>query len=281
MKTAVLAGMGLMIAAAGTASAAVLVRSGAGADPASIQAVVDQFRADLGGANNGAGGSFATGRREVNWDAAGLDPFQSPALMPDNFFNRIPPPAGSPRGALFSTPGAGFLVSQRVSDGTGQNLRFGDLNPGYDEQFKAFSETRLFGIQGSLIMDTRFFIPGSPSSPGTVNGFGAVFVDVDLNGVTKVELFDANDSLLHSGFVPAASSGLSFFGASFDAGEQVARVRITAGNTLLGLDDVFLDEGQQDVVVMDDFIYGEPVPTPGVGMLALAGGAMLLRRRRA
>jgi hypothetical protein len=280
MNTTTLATVSISLAVAGSASAAVVVRSAAGADPASIQGIVDQFRADLGGVNNGVGGSFAGGRREINWDAAGADPFQSPALMPDNFFNRIPPPAGSPRGALFSTAGTGFLLSQRVSDGTGQNLRFGDINPSYDEQFQAFSETRLFAVQGSLVFDTHFFIPGSPSSPATTSGFGAVFVDVDLDGVTKVELFDSTDSLLHSGFVHAAASGLSFFGASFNAGEQVARVRITAGNALLGLNDAFLDDGFQDVVVMDDFIYGEPVPAPGAAGLALVGGTLVLRRRR-
>ena len=43
----------------GAAPAAPIIRLASGANPAAIQATVDQFRADLGGANNGVGGSFA------------------------------------------------------------------------------------------------------------------------------------------------------------------------------------------------------------------------------
>lgn len=262
------------------AAAAPLVRSAAGADPAAIQATVDQFRADLGGVNNGVGGGpFVSGRREINWDAAGLDAFQSPTLMPPNFFNRIPPPPGSPRGAEFSTPGTGFLVSQRVTDGTGTNLRFGDISPQYDDQFRAFSETRLFAVQGSLVMDTRFFVPSQPGVAATVNGFGVAFTDVDLAETTMIEYFDADDAHLASQFVPAFGSGLSFLGVSFDAGERIARVRLTLGNTLMGEFDGDNDGNIQDVVAMDDFIYGEPIPSPGGAALALAATALIRRRR--
>ena len=44
------------------------VRASAGATPASIQASVDAFRADLGTLNANVVGSFAKGRREINWD---------------------------------------------------------------------------------------------------------------------------------------------------------------------------------------------------------------------
>src|SRR5262249_9038780 len=74
---------------------AAVVRSAAGADPASIQATVDQFRNDLGGSNNGVGNSFATGRREINWDGV-PDNFAAPNNLPANFFN-----ANSARGVVF------------------------------------------------------------------------------------------------------------------------------------------------------------------------------------
>lgn len=280
MKSLVITPIILVVASA-SAHAAPVLRSTSGADAASIQATVNAFRADLGGANNGVGGGpFFTGRREINWDAAGLDGFQSPALMPDNFFNRVPPPAGSPRGALFSTPGQGFLVSQRVAQGSGENLRFGDISPQYDNEFKVFSESRLFAVSGSLVMDTTFFVPGQTSVPATVNGFGAVFADVDLENVTKIEFFDLSNMLIHSAFAPAADKGLSFVGVSFDQGERIARVRLTLGNEVIGGFDGFGDFGTQDVVVMDDFIYGEPIPTPGGAILCLAAGAMGVRRRR-
>src|SRR5215510_8978240 len=56
-------------------------RTAAGANPAAIQATVDQFRADLGGSNNGVGGSFTSGRREINWDGVS-DAFSAPNFLP-------------------------------------------------------------------------------------------------------------------------------------------------------------------------------------------------------
>jgi len=268
---------------AGTAGAAPIVFSGTGSNAASLQTVVDSFRAALGGANNGVGGTFATGRREINWDAPALDAFASPSLMPADFFNPVSPPPGSPRGASFSTPGTGFLVSQRAEVGGADNVRFGDIDPSYDSIFQTFSSQRLFAAQGSTITDVHFFIPGSPTSPGTVKGFGAVFADVDDDASTYLEFFDVNNNLVHSQSVSPQNNGLSFLGVSFDAGEQIARVRITAGNTpmgagvLDGFDDI---AGFQDIVVMDDFIYGEPVPAPGAAMIAVLGAGFLARRRR-
>jgi hypothetical protein len=38
---------------------------------------------------------------------------------------------------------------------------------------------------------------------------------------------------------------------------RIAQVRITSGDVAPGPDD-----GQKDIVVMDDFVYGEPHPLP-------------------
>jgi hypothetical protein len=85
-----------------------------GATPADIQPTVNAFRAHLGH-NNGIGGTFIGGRREINWDGV-PDQFAAPNLMPANFFN-----SNSPRGVEFSTPGTGFRVSGATSDaGAGQ-----------------------------------------------------------------------------------------------------------------------------------------------------------------
>ena len=113
------------------------------------------------------------------------------------------------------------------------------------------------------------FVPGG-DLPATVTGFGAVFTDVDLpdgsrpntkrgnrKASTLMAYFDADGELLFSSFVPASpgDGSLSFFGIVFrDA--RIARVRITSGNVAPGPDD----QGQQDIVMMDDFIYGEPQP---------------------
>ena len=67
-------------------SAAAVIRVAAGANPAAIQTMVNQFRTDLGGVNNGVGGSFVDGRREINWDGV-PDNFAEPNALPFNFFN--------------------------------------------------------------------------------------------------------------------------------------------------------------------------------------------------
>ena len=103
--------------------------------------------------------------------------------------------------------------------------------------------------------------------PATVTGFGAVFADVDrtLGGRTgrlgpqrasaAIEYFDQYGTLLFSSVVPASpgDAGLSFFGIVF-ADARIARVRITAGDSAPGPDDT----AQRDIVLMDDFLYGEP-----------------------
>src|SRR5262245_66654442 len=67
------------------AAAAAEVFEATGAIPDDIQATVDAFRAFLG-TNNGVGGSFPDGRREINWDAVPAD-FAAPNNLPANFFN--------------------------------------------------------------------------------------------------------------------------------------------------------------------------------------------------
>jgi hypothetical protein len=227
-----------------------LVRSAAGTDPASIQATVDQYRADLGTLNPNVAGSFGSGRREINWDGV-PDNFSAPNDLPGNFFN-----SNSPRGAVFSTPGTAVRVSADDSNPTSTPVRFGDINPTYVNTFKLFSPQRLFSPIGSNIVDMFFFVPGS-STPAVSRGFGAVYTDVDTVSNTAFEYFDASGQSLGTFNTPVSDGGLSFLGVSFPTA-IVGRVRITYGSSALGPND----GGGVDVAVMDDFIYGEPVPEP-------------------
>ena len=142
-------------------------------------------------------------------------------------------------------------------------------NPTYGKIFTTFSPSRLFTPVGSNITEAVFFIPGTNGTvPAKVRGFGAVFTDVDQpNGdgpagrrgnrgaSTRIDYFDQDGRLLFSSFVPASpgDGSLSFFGIVFDDA-RIASVRIKAGDVAPGPND---DE-RHDVVVMDDFIYGEP-----------------------
>ena len=235
-----------------------LVFQAAGPDATSIQGAVDAFRAALGDNNGNNRGPLQKGRREINWD--GGNPNLLDTTAPVNpflvFLNT--------RGSQFKTPGLG--LSQAPPSGGlqgGLAVLFG--NPNYAKIFRTFSRSRLFTPVGSNITEASFSIPGTNgTAPATVRGFGAVFTDVDQpNGVgaatrvgsTLIQYFDRDGRLLFSSFVPASpgDGSLSFFAIKFDDA-RIASVRIKAGNVAPGPND----DAQHDIVMMDDFIYGEP-----------------------
>ena len=234
----------------------------AGPTPETIKSAVAKYRSLLGEPNNGnAGGPLQNGRREINWDGGGSDVTTPPATPFNTFLNT--------RGSQFTTPGAG-LTQAPPSGGPQGGLATLLNNPTYATTFRAFSPVRVFAPVGSTITDTLFFVPGTNGTvPATVTGFGAIFTDVDQpesgpkknprEGSTFIEYFDANGELIFSSLVSSSSGdgNFSFFGIVFEE-PIIARVRITTGNANLGPDD----DDEVDVVVMDDFFYGEPKAIP-------------------
>lgn len=238
----------------------------AGPNAASIQSSVDDFRAALGSPNNGnSPGPLANGRREINWDGGGANLNTDVPATPFNVFLNT-------RGGQFITPGTG-LAQAPVAGGPQGGLAELFDNPTYGAIFRTFSPQRLFTPVGSNITEALFFVPGTlGTQPGVVRGFGAVLTDVDQpdgsgrgkkhanrKASTLIEYFDADGDLLFTGAVPASpgDGGLSFLGIVFpDA--RIARVRITTGNVAPGPND----DRKHDVVMMDDFLYGEPQPLP-------------------
>jgi len=232
----------------------------AGPTANSIQSTVDAFRAALGNPNNGNNQPplDGSGHREINWDGVGAPTTTTPPVNPFNTFLNT-------RGAQFTTPGIG------LAQATPSGLAVLFNNPQYNTDFSTFSPFRLFTPVGSNITEALFFVPGSNGAiPATVRGFGAVFTDVDQpdgsgpggkrgnrGASTLLEYFDADGKLLFSSFVPASpgDGSLSFFGIAFKD-PLIAAVRITTGDVAQGPDD----DGESDIVVMDDFIYGEPQP---------------------
>jgi hypothetical protein len=243
-----------------------IVFQAAGPTAASIQSAVDEFRAALGDPNGNDAGPLPGGRREINWDGAvpGTNTTTAPVTPFNVFLNT--------RGAQFTTPGTG-LSQAPPSGGPQGGLAVLFNNPTYATAFSTFSPLRLFTPVGSNITEALFFIPGTNGgTPATVSGFGAVFTDVDepdgsgpgkkrgnRGASTLIEYFGADGELLFSNFVPASpgDGSLSFFGILF-SDARIARVRITSGDTAPGPDD----DDKHDIVVMDDFIYGEPQALP-------------------
>ena len=242
------------------------VYQAAGPTIASIQGIVNEYRDALGNPNgNTLNEVLAGGRREINWDGAVPTDVTTPPVNPFNTFLNT-------RGAQFTTPGVG--LSQAPPSGGPQGglaALFG--NPTYATEFKAFSALRLFTPVGSNITDTFFFTAGSNGGVrAAVTGFGVIFTDVDQpdgsgpgvkrgnrGSSTLVQYFGADGRLLYSSFAPASpgNGGFSFLGIKFNDA-RIASVRIIAGDVAPGPND----DASNDVVMMDDFIYGEPHKLP-------------------
>ena len=230
----------------------------AGPSAASIQSTVDQFRAALGTVDNANNPGQVSGRREINWDGG----------SPTNAATTL---SGTPltaflntRGANITTRGSGFVQAPP----SGLADTFG--NSSYATIFRAFSPLRLFSPIGSNVTEVEFSVPGSNgSTPATSTGFGLVFTDVDSpdgsaprdrtgnrHARTLIEYYGTHGQLLFTSNALASpgDGNLSFIGVVFgDA--RVARVRIIAGDVAPGPND-----DRKDIVMMDDFLYGEPTP---------------------
>ncbi len=213
-----------------------------------ITAKVAEFRTLIGDPRNGGTvGPSLAGRREIGWDGVPADLNNGDNRFPAAFFN-----SNVRLGVVMTTLGTGFRNDSSL---------FADLNPTYATQFATFSPNKVFAPTSSHVFDVHFQLAGQPT-PGLVTGFGAVFSDVDLANTTTMEFFGRDGSSLGKAVVPIRSdaAGLSFVGVKF-ASALVARVRMTLGTGTLGagVNDVS-NGGVRDLVVLDDFIYGEPQP---------------------
>ena len=268
-------GLALVSLSAVNTQAAFTVFEATGVDPAGVIPTRDAFRVAVGGgAVAGANGSFGGLRREINWDGV-PNAAADPNLLPANFFN-----VNSPRGVVFSTPGTGFLVSANA--GQAAPVLFG-----FPSDFQTFSAQRLFTALGSSVTDVSFFLPGT-ATPAVTTAFGLIFTDVEVADFTMVQFFDQNNTLLFSrSALTGGNQGLTFLGAVATAGESIGRVRITSGGNSLVANGV-LGNPNDDVVVMDDFLYAEPtlVPEasgfvlPGLGLTAMIMVRYLRWRKR-
>ena len=172
-------GLVVIISLTSTAQAGFVVFEANGANPAAITPTRDAFRTAVGGgAAAGANGDFGGIRREINWDGVPAGS-SDPNLMPADFFNTT-----SPRGAIFSTPGTGFMTSDATLFG-------------FPADLQTFSSPRLFATIGSNIMDINFRLPGT-STVATTSAFAVIFVDVEEANLTRVQFFDANNTRLRN-----------------------------------------------------------------------------------
>jgi hypothetical protein len=212
-----------------------------------IEADVDLFRSLLGDPNNGGTpGPLDSGRREINWDGVPAAVTNVPNFPPE-FFN-----VNSKRGLAYS---AAVSPGLEVSD-----MQFADINPTYAAEFNPFSGLKLFSPIGTNLSEADFLVPGT-ATKAPVRGFGVVFTDVDVAGSTGIILFDEAGNSLGRILAPARTDarGASFVGVVFRK-PVISRVVIVSGNGALSPTEKDISQGgAHDLVVMDDFLYGEPI----------------------
>lgn len=232
----------------------VLVRSAAGWNAQAIEKAVNDYRKDLGGDNNlNTAGTQLQGHREINWDGV-------PAAIssPNNF----PGATFKNRGLLISSPGVKLQVSTNQAEAAQAAPLFGNLNKKFPELFNTFSPAKLFAPVDSTVTELTFTVPGSDTK-ATVKGFGAVFTDVDVANLSKMEYYDSRGAKIHVErikAVPGRQKSLSFAGVTFTNGKSIAKVVIRSGN--LKLNAYTPESAWNDAVAMDDFLYGEPKALP-------------------
>ncbi|MFM9910307.1 MAG: hypothetical protein ACKVOW_13210 [Chitinophagaceae bacterium] len=213
-----------------------------------ISSRVNDFRNMLGLPLNTLPGSI-NGRREINWDGVPSE-FVNQSL-PVDFFNptTTDAPQARQRGLIYSSVTGEFRVS---------NNGFANVNQGAATEFTTFSGDKVFANISNNLWDAGFQVAGQAVA-ATVKGFGIVFSDVDLGNTNSLEFFNENKSL-GVYFVPAKTTGsnFSFLGVYFK-NERVTRVRVKHDGKLSDGQNDISNGGTKDLVVMDDFLYDEPV----------------------
>lgn len=213
-----------------------------------LMSTVSAFQRALGDPDNLSNpGPLDKGRREINWDAAAV-PFD----MPFDFFNS----GMTTRGAIFKARRNEFRVSNPVPPPPIDD-RFSSLLPrNQARRFVTFSPERLFTPFEDNKVAQFFRVPATNIKASTA-GFGAVFTDVDLKKKTYIDFYTKSGCKLWRLFVPPKSKGLSFAGLYLlDGKPWIHRVVIKLGTISVKQAG---RGGKGDVVVLDDFLYGEPM----------------------
>jgi hypothetical protein len=214
-----------------------------------ISPKVEAFRQLLGGQLNTTPGVVG-GRREIDWDGVPEQMLGTP--LPADFFNPVGAgaPASRQRGLVYSGDLGTFEVSK---------TNFSEINAAASSQFAPFSGQQTFSNISSNLWDVGFEVAGQPIE-ASVKGFGIVFSDVDLPDNSYLEFYNGNKSLGRF-YVPAHDnkSGFSFLGVYFRH-ERVSRVKVSHGSGILNAGEKDITNGgSKDLVIMDDFLYDEPI----------------------
>lgn len=211
-----------------------------------INATITDFRNKLGMLNSTPGAT--SGRREINWD--GVPDAMDGIKLPGNFFN--PTDANSPqslqRGVLYAG----------ASDAMVSKLGFSEVNTNASAEFAAFSGNKNFAVVNANQWPVTFQVAGQ-NKAASINAFGAVFSDVDKANSTFIEFLNGTTVLGRYYVTPHDNTNsFSFLGVYFPNG-AVTDINIGHEGKLTDGEKDISQGGTKDLVVLDDFIYSEPL----------------------
>ncbi|MEM9100505.1 MAG: VPLPA-CTERM sorting domain-containing protein [Pseudomonadota bacterium] len=253
----------------------------AGAAQSDIADTVNAFREALGPENGGApANGDPDGLREIDWDDI-PNTVADPNPIPGDFFNSNENPTAL--GIEFEATGTtdSFFVS--ANPNTGIETSFG-----FPTNLVPFSDFRMFTPGNGNTFDINFFNPADQTELALSAGIGFVFLDVEFVDQTQVTLFNREGKEIFSDFAEVTeSAGFSFLGALFET-PQISSASITLGSAFFTANNVAftsLIEPVGDAVVVDNVIFGEPipisaVPLPGGFWMLLAGLAIGVNLRK-
>jgi uncharacterized protein (TIGR03437 family) len=220
--------------------------------------------------------------RAIVWDGVRLD-------GTDNGGNTTPIVANKITGIpvnRFQAAGALFdRVLAVANDG------FVSANSSVADQFPAFSPANTFAAFNSNKYEQHFVLASAPTStpiPAATRGFGVIFLDVEREHTSSIEYFNGAVSLGKFFVPPGASGQAEFLGVLFNS-PIVTRVTITAGTAQVfnfqsgtgGQPGQVSSGGAEndttDLVVVDDFLFSEPVLNSTTVSAASFSGAALAR----
>jgi hypothetical protein len=213
-----------------------------------ITSRLDEFRQLLGPTLNTTPGATG-GHREINWEI--VPDSLLGKILPNDFFN----PVGD-------DPALAVRQKGLVYDGTSTfmvtNNNFATINTEASTEFSAFSGNRTFANVSNSLWPVDPQVPGK-NRAATVKGFGVVFSDVDVANSTFIEFFNEHKSL-GKFFAPVhnSASSFSFVGVYFKK-EKVTRIQVGHDGFLTQGGKDISDGGSKDFVILDDFLFDEPV----------------------
>jgi hypothetical protein len=211
-----------------------------------INPKMEEFRTLLGGLNTSPGSTG--GRREIDWD--GIPDSLLGKKLPADFFNptTLNAPAARQRGIVYQSNDM-TMVSK---------TNFSEVNTNAVSQFASFSGDKSFAVVNAGLWPVGFRVAGK-TTVARIKGMGIVFSDVDLPNSTAIEFFNENLSL-GKFFVPVHNSntGFSFLGVYFE-NQVVTKIEVSHQGKLVDGEKDISQGGTKDLVIMDDFIYSEPV----------------------